>query len=80
MRVGLPAASVVKSRTKSYMRRLISPWSLLSCRKEDAQDLGQREHELPVRQPQQELLVHVLAAQARLPPVIRSSRNFPGGS
>ena len=30
---------------------------------EDAQDLGQREHELPVRQPQQELLVHVLAQQ-----------------
>jgi hypothetical protein len=28
---------------------------------EDAQDLGQREHELPVRQPKQELLVHVLA-------------------
>jgi hypothetical protein len=28
---------------------------------EDTQDLGQREDELPVRQPQQELLVHVLA-------------------
>ena len=28
---------------------------------EDAEDLGQGEDELPVRQPQQELLVHVLA-------------------
>ena len=30
---------------------------------EDAENLGQGEHELPVRQPQQQVLVHVFAQQ-----------------
>ena len=37
------------------------PVKPLVVAEEEAQDLGQREHELPVGQPQQEPLVHVLA-------------------